>query len=425
MSQTAGAEPAPEPSSEEPRGSFAHRLYTGTGGFDIVGKRTRYYVVFGVLILICALSMVFRGFTFGIDFTGGTEISMPAQSASGTISTQEVRSTFRDALGFQPDSVQSVGTGPSASIQIQTQHLSNTQTNKVQNTLFRELQPESPQGNASRTAISQSEVSGTWGAQITRRAIIGLIVFIVLLSAFLVLYFERWMAAAAVAGLFNDLIITAGVYSLTGFEVTPATVVGFLTILGFTLYDTVVVFDKVKEHTRGLLKKTGQNTGRTYPEAANLALNQTIMRSVNTSLIALLPVLGLLVVGAGFLGVGTLKDLALVQLVGLMIGTASSIFLATPLLVMFKTREKRVQDHDAKVLRKRTERARREAPDAADDSDTPEVAGGVAAATSVPGERALAGAGAGESRQRPQGSGPPPGRRPAGKGNRPSGKKRR
>ncbi len=415
-----------------PKGSFAHRLYTGTGGFDIVGKRTRYYLVFGVVILICVLSMALRGFTFGIDFTGGTEISMPGQGANGTISTQRATRAFRDGLGFAPDSVQRVGTGGSASIQIRTEHLTNTQSEKVQNSLFRELKPVGANGQASKNAISPSEVSGTWGSQITRRAIIGLVVFIVLLAIFLVIYFEKWMAAAAVAGLFNDLIITAGVYSLAGFEVTPATVVGFLTILGFTLYDTVVVFDKVKEHTRGLLKSSAPTSRRTYPEAANLALNQTIMRSVNTALIALLPVLGLLVVGAGVLGVGTLKDLALVQLVGLISGTASSIFLVTPLLVMFKTRQKPVQEHDDKIERKRDEIARRTATDtgALGGAEESRMQGVPAAAGARAGAAAAGTEPAGTADGRPPSSAraPSPGQRPVRggcKGARPSGKKRR
>ncbi len=155
------------------------------------------------------------------------------------------------------------------------------------------------------------------------------------MTLFLVFYFEWRMAAGALVAVFHDVIITAGVYSIIGFEVTPATVIGLLTILGFSLYDTVVVFDKVKENTRGLLGLTR----RTYGEAANLALNQTLMRSINTSLVALLPVIGLLVVGVGILGVGTLQDLALVQLVGMFTGALSSIFIATPVLVDLKMRD--------------------------------------------------------------------------------------
>jgi preprotein translocase subunit SecF len=182
-------------------------------------------------------------------------------------------------------------------------------------------------------------------------------VFLVLVTIFLAFYFERWMALAAVVALVHDVTVTAGVYSIVGFEVTPATVIGLLTILGFSLYDTVVVFDKVKENTRGLLGLTR----RTYGEAANLALNQTLMRSINTSLVALLPVLGLLIVGVGLLGVGTLKDLALVQLAGLLAGALSSIFLATPLLVDLKMREPKFQEQARRVMNRRATLARKAA----------------------------------------------------------------
>jgi preprotein translocase subunit SecF len=202
--------------------------------------------------------------------------------------------------------------------------------------LFTQFQPLGKDGKPSRTAISDSGVSGSWGGEITQQALIALIVFLVLVSLFIGIYFERNMALAALVALVHDVLITAGVYSLTGLEVTPATVIGLLTILGFSLYDTVVVFDKVQENTRGLLGLTR----RTYPEAANLAVNQTLMRSINTSLIAVLPVLGLLIVGLGILGVGTLGDLALVQLVGLLAGSLSSILLATPLLVDLTMRRK-------------------------------------------------------------------------------------
>ena len=169
--------------------------------------------------------------------------------------------------------------------------------------------------------------------------------FLVLVTIFLAFYFERAMAVAALVALVHDVVVTMGVYSIVGFEVTPATAIGLLTILGFSLYDTVVVFDKVKENTRGLLGLTR----RTYAEAANLALNQTLMRSINTSLIAVLPVLGLMVVGVGLLGVGTLADLALVQIVGIIAGAVSSVLLATPVLVDLKQRDPRVREQARRV----------------------------------------------------------------------------
>jgi preprotein translocase subunit SecF len=330
-----------------------HRLYTGTGAFDIVGKRKRFYVIFGAAVVICLISIIVRGFTFSIDFEGGTQIQLPANGAHGVISTQQATNAFADALGRQPDSVQSVGKGASASIQIRSEALDDTQVSKVETTLFNELQPLDSTGRPSQSAISDSAVSGSWGSQISRQALIGLIVFLVLVTIFLSIYFERWMALAALIALGNDLIVTAGVYSIVGFEVSPATVIGLLTILGFSLYDAVVVFDKVKENTRGILGLTR----RTFAEEANLALNQTLMRSINTSLIALLPVLGLLVVGVGLLGVGTLTDLALVQLVGMLVGASSSLLLATPLLVEFKMRQPAYRTQARKVMARRETQA--------------------------------------------------------------------
>ncbi|HEX4704365.1 MAG TPA: protein translocase subunit SecF [Pseudonocardiaceae bacterium] len=335
--------------------SIFYRLYTGTGAFDIVGKRRRFYIFFAALVVVCVVSIIVRGFSFSIEFQGGTEIQMPAHGAHGVISTQQASQAYADALGKQPASVQSVGTGSSASIQIRSVELDNDQASKVETSLFTELQPFDSSGKPNQSAISDSKVSGSWGAQISQQALIGLIVFLILVSVFLSIYFERWMALAALIALGNDLIVTAGVYSIVGFEVSPATVIGLLTILGFSLYDAVVVFDKVKENTRGILGLTR----RTFAEEANLALNQTLMRSINTSLIALLPVLGLLVVGVGVLGVGTLTDLALVQMVGMLVGALSSLCLATPLLVDFKMRQNAYIQQARRVKNRRDHLAER------------------------------------------------------------------
>jgi preprotein translocase subunit SecF len=339
------------------RQSIFYRLYTGTGAFDIVGKRKRFYVLFGLLVLVCLISIIVRGFTFSIEFKGGTQLQMPANGASGLASTSAVSTTYTDALGHPPASVQLVGQGGNASIQVQSETLTSDQVSKVETALYNQFKPLDSTGKPSQSAISDSAVSGSWGAQISQQALIGLIVFLVLVSVFLSIYFERWMALAALIALANDLIVTAGVYSIVGFEVSPATVIGLLTILGFSLYDAVVVFDKVKENTRGILGLTR----RTFAEEANLALNQTLMRSINTSLIALLPVLGLLVVGVGLLGVGTLTDLALVQLVGMLVGAASSLLLATPLLVDLKMRQEPYRQQARRVLSRRKHLAERQA----------------------------------------------------------------
>jgi preprotein translocase subunit SecF len=401
--------------SGAPRTGVLNRLYTGTGAFDIVGKRKRWYIAFGLLFLICIASIGIKGFNLGIDFEGGTKIQMPAVGVQGPIQSDRVQQAFRDALGHPAEVVQIVGTGNNQSVQIRSESLNQAEVSKVKQSLFNELQPLGAGGQPSAQAISDSAVSGTWGGEITRQALIALGVFLVLVTAFLAFYFERWMAVSALVALIHDVLVTAGIYSLVGFEVTPSTVIGLLTILGFSLYDTVVVFDKVRENTRGLLGLTR----RTYPEAANLAINQTLMRSINTSLIALLPVLGLLVVGAGLLGVGVLQDLALVQLTGMLAGVVSSVYLATPLLVDLKMRDPKYRAQAEKVRQRRKRAAAKpgsgdEAAEADDTSSEAERRQ----------ERAMAAAASAPART---GKGPDSrrGARPSGKSARSSGKRRR
>ena len=330
-------------------GSVLHRLYVGTGAFDVVGRRRRWYLMFAALVLICIAAIGIRGFNFGIDFVGGTQIQFPGQGASSSITTEEAASVYNDVIGQPPEEVQQVGTGNLTSVQIRSETLEPQQVTALKQAVFEQLQPLGTNGEPTINAISVSEVSASWGDQISQQALIALGVFLVLVTIFLALYFERWMAVAALIALLHDVLVTAGVYALVGLEVTPATVIGLLTILGFSLYDTVVVFDKVRENTRGLLGLSR----RTYGEAANLALNQTLMRSINTSVIAALPVLGLLVVGYLLLGAGVLQQLALVQLVGLIAGVLSSVLLATPLLVTFKMRGRQYQEQAARVYGRR------------------------------------------------------------------------
>ena len=406
---------------------FFRRLYMGTGAFDVVGKRKRWYVFFAVLILACLASIVFKGFNLGIDFEGGTRVSMPAQGAAGTATTEQVTDVFTETLNQEPAAVQTVGTGDATTIQIRSETLDIDQVTALKSALFDEFQPLGENGQPTENSISDSAVSASWGGEISQQALIALIVFLVLVTVFLAFYFERWMAVAALAALFHDIVVTAGVYSIVGFEVTPATVIGLLTILGFSLYDTVVVFDKIKENTRGLLGLTR----RTYGEAANLALNQTLMRSINTSLIAVLPVIGLLVVGVGLLGVGTLQDLALVQLTGIIAGALSSICLATPLLVDMKMTEPKFKDQAARVMARRKnvaeKVAQRQAAGASaasdlDDEDLGPATDDDELETELRQERAMAAASSVPARnQKPAEAR----RRPTGKPGRPSGKRRR
>jgi len=329
-----------------PHHSFFTRLYTGTGAFEVVGRRRLWYGISGAIVAIAILSMILRGFTFGIDFTGGTTVSFPRGSAG----VAQVEDVFNKALGKNPESVVMVGKGSSATVQIRSVKLSNEQTEKLRTALFDAFQPKGSDGQPSKKAISDAAVSSTWGDQITKKALIALVVFLALVSLYITVRYERYMAIAALTTMVFDLTVTAGVYSLVGFEVSPATVIGLLTILGFSLYDTVIVFDKVEENTHGFQ----HTTRRTFAEHANLAINQTFMRSINTSLISVLPVLALMVVAVWLLGVGTLKDLALVQLVGIVVGTYSSIFFATPMVVSLRERTELVRNHTRRVVRRRS-----------------------------------------------------------------------
>jgi preprotein translocase subunit SecF len=321
------------------RASLAHRLYNGEAGLDVVGRSRLIYKVTAVVVLVCIASMVFRGFNFGIDFAGGNSFRLPGETAQ----LEEVRAAATDA-GADVASAQVVGGN---TILLRTGALDNDGERAV-------VEAVAGAAGVASDEVSPESVSAEWGQDITDQALLALAVFLVAVIAFLAIRFQPKMAVGAIAALLHDLVVTAGVYSLVGFEVTPSTVIGLLTILGFSLYDTVVVFDKVDENTRGL----EQSARMTWGEAANLAVNQTLMRSINTSVIALLPVAGLLFVGAGLLGVGTLKDLALVLFVGLAAGAYSSIFLATPIVADLKEREPEVQALRRRVLARRSAAAR-------------------------------------------------------------------
>ena len=411
------------------KGGVLTRLYTGTGAFDIVGRRKLWYLVFGTLVLICLLSMVFRGFNLGIDFTGGTQIQFPARTAAAPADVEAVRGVFERVIGSEPAAVQTAGAGDSATVLVRSESLDPNQLVALKQALFDTFQPVGSSGAPEQGVISDSAVSASWGGQITTQAMIALAVFLVLVTIFLAFYFERAMAVAALVALLHDVIVTAGVYSIVGFEVTPSTVIGLLTILGFSLYDTVVVFDKVKENTRGLLGLTR----RTYAEAANLALNQTLMRSINTSLIAVLPVVGLMVIGVGLLGVGTLADLALVQMVGIIVGALSSLLLATPLLVDLKMRDRRYSEHAARVVARRNRVASAAAAGApagngaepASDVAGPDLSDDDVLATELRRERAMAAAAGTPSRSGKSTRTGAHAARPRGKAGRPSGKRQR
>lgn len=391
--------------SAAPKHGFFVRLYTGTGAFEVIGKRKMWYAISGAIVAVCLLAMLLRGFALGIDFEGGTKVSMPVEGANGQATTEQVETVFSDTFGKEPETVVIVGNGPSATVQIRTETLSNEDTERLRVALFDAFAPLGTDGQPSKQSISDSAVSSTWGGQITQKALIALVVFLLLAAIYITVRYERYMAIAALSTLVFDLVVTAGFYALVGFEVTPATVIGLLTILGFSLYDTVIVFDKVEENTAGF----EHTTRRTFAEQANLAINQTFMRSINTGFISVLPILALMVVAVWLLGVGTLQDLALVQLVGVVVGTYSSIYFATPLLVSMRERTDLVRNHTRKVMRRRAAvAAKADGAVELDESDE-------AASAAVPAEVS---APAGPAPDKPA-----PGAKPL-RPNRPSGKRR-
>ncbi|MGD0241965.1 MAG: protein translocase subunit SecF [Streptosporangiaceae bacterium] len=308
-------------------GQIGSRLYRGEVSYDFVGRKRRWYAISGAILLISIVALFARGLDFSVDFKGGAVFQFSAPAATQT----QVQDTVSHE-GINGAVVQQLtGKLGARSWQVQTPTLTSGQTYTVENALTSQLDAKN---------MSTSFVGASWGSQITTKAIQALITFLIVIVLYLSIAFEWKMAVAAFVALIHDLVIATGVYALTGFQVSPATVIGLLTILGYSLYDTVVVFDKVRENTAGLLG----GARSTYSEAANLALNQTLVRSINTSIIALLPVAAILVVSTALLGGNNeLEELALVLFIGMLSGTYSSIFIATPVLADLKEREPQYQ----------------------------------------------------------------------------------
>ncbi|MGP7999357.1 MAG: protein translocase subunit SecF [Streptosporangiaceae bacterium] len=309
-------------------GNVGGRLYRGEVSFDFVGRQKLWYSISGLILVLSLIGLFTRGLNFTVDFKGGSVFKFPVGHSSIT----EVQHSVSSSDAGSNAIVQQVGSGSSANWQVQTGKLPYSQQTEVQATLSRDL-------GIPQDRISINFVGASWGSAITHKAIEALIAFLIVIVIYLSIAFEWRMAVAALVALAHDIVITTGVYALTGFEVSPATVIGLLTILGYSLYDTVVVFDKVRENTAGLLSSTRSS----YSQAANLALNQTLVRSINTSVIALLPVAAILFIGGGILGAGELNDLALVLFVGMLSGTYSSICIATPVLADLKERQPQYQ----------------------------------------------------------------------------------
>jgi len=406
-------------------GQVGSRLYRGEVSYDFVGRKRRWYAISGAILLISVVALFARGLDFSVDFKGGAVFQFSAPAATQTQVQNTVSSEGINGAVVQ----QLTGKLGNKSWQVQTDTLTSQQTFKVENALTSQLGAKN---------MSTSFVGASWGGQITTKAVQALIAFLIVIVLYLSIAFEWKMAVAAFVALIHDLVIATGVYALTGFQVSPATVIGLLTILGYSLYDTVVVFDKVRENTAGLIG--GART--TYSDAANLALNQTLVRSINTSLIALLPVAAILFVGGGLLGAGELKDLSLVLLVGMLSGTYSSIFIATPVLADLKEREpqykalaKRVSvraaggraaKRTAAKAGSRSGTAAARAPLAEDDADdvvaetdydeaAPPASALTTSASRVPAARGTPGTARPGPRQQPRRSGGSTRHRPAGK----------
>jgi preprotein translocase subunit SecF len=312
--------------------SLASRMYHGETSYDFVGRRRLWFSISAVLLLISLVSLIVPGLNFGIDFKGGAVFRVQPERP---VSEAQVR----DAVGPAAEVVQVTQDDP-VQVIVQTEELSQPEIARVRTEL-------AEAAGVPVNQVSTSSIGSKWGSTVSRKAIIALLVFLVVVVVYVSLRMEFKMAVAALAALLHDLIITAGIFALARFEVTPATVIALLTILGYSLYDTVVVYDKVRENT-GSLSAMSRTT---YSQATNLAVNQTVMRSLNTSLASLLPILGLLLVGAFLLGAETLKDLALALFVGVAAGAYSSIFIAPPLVAAWKEKEPRYAQ-----LRTRVER---------------------------------------------------------------------
>jgi preprotein translocase subunit SecF len=310
-------------------GNITGRLYRGEVSIDFVGRKKLWYTISGIILLVSVLALLFRGLDYSVEFKGGSQWTVPA-AASVTQTGLEQIVTNGGGSSASATEVKPFD-GHGAFWQVQAGLMPTPKALKIgDNIAARYHLPAT-----GKNAVSVTTVGSSWGSQVTQKAVEALIAFLIVIVLYLSIAFEWRMAASAFVALAHDIVITVGVYALTGFQVSPATIIGLLTILGYSLYDTVVVFDKVRENTAPILGTRKS----TYSQAANLALNQTLVRSINTSLTALLPVAAILVVGTLLLGNGELKDLSLVLFVGMLSGTYSSICIATPVLADLKERE--------------------------------------------------------------------------------------
>lgn len=315
---------------------FGNALYSGERSINFVGRRKIWYLISAIVITVTAVLpfTLHNGYNFGIEFKGGSEFTITGGASKGT---ELARTTVEDLLPGKEIAVSTVGTD---TVRVQTAQLGDTQSETVRKSLADAYQVKS-------SAVSSSFIGASWGADITGKAVNGLIWFLALAAILMALYFRTIkMSIAAMAALLHDLLITAGIYGSFGFEVTPAAVIGFLTILGYSLYDTVVVFDKIRENTAD----SEHSETATFSEKVNLAVNQTLVRSINTTIVGVLPVGSILFIGAYVFGAGTLRDISLAIFIGMLIGTYSTIFIAAPLYAQLRQGESKYVNSAKKVL---------------------------------------------------------------------------
>ena len=330
---------------------WGNDLYTGRRSYDIVGKRRVWLGLSALFVVLSVVVLLTKGLTGSIEFEGGSEFTVTNAS---TTAQQPAIDAVNSVLPAETVRVSTVG---ASAVRVQTQSMTSEQIGQVRAALAAAYEVEA--GDVTSAVIGPS-----WGKDVSTKALQGVVVFIVIAMLFMTIYFRTWrMAVAAIGSLLQDLVITVGIYALVGFAVSPATVIGLMTILAYAIYDVVVVFDKVRENTRGVLDQTRS----TYAERANLAVNQTMVRSINTSVVAALPVAAILFVGAFLLGAGTLRDISLALFIGIIVSAISSIFIATPLEVALQSTGENVKAHTARVLELRAKAVAEsgEEPDAA------------------------------------------------------------
>lgn len=320
--------------------TFGHELYTGKRSYNFVNSKKIWFIIAAVAVALSILIPVAKGgFNLGIEFRGGSEFTV------SNVSSTDASLGEKAVHDVVPGAIPRVANVAGNTMRIQTDQLTDDETNRIKD------------GLTSAYGVTENEVTSnfvgpTWGQDVTRQALIGLVVFVGLAAVLMALYFRTWkMSLSALVGMLVTMFTTAGVYALSDFEVTPSAIIGFLTVLSYSLYDTVVVFDKIRENTADI----STSTRRTFGEEVNLAVNQTLVRSINTMMVAVLPVAAILFIGAGLLGAGTLRDLSLALFVGILIGTAATIFIAAPLYAWLRQGEPELVKQAKKVAHRRAE----------------------------------------------------------------------